>query len=431
MIKKSLAVPKGQNRSARFRAADLTDGKTFPALTTLNLREERGGLVAAEGSEFVADAPEGTEDIFVSPGKCYAFADNYMYIIENGETRGSAKVFTLPNEVGHYHTRIGNEVMYLLNDEHFMTFRPNSSSEPANSIGGTSCTIVNDRFFCINGLRLQYSGWLDSMDSWGVYNPMGAGIITLSDFAGKGLKLIGRNGYAYLFLEHDIWKLELLCEPSNFKIKEYYFSLDTVHGRSVVDFGDHIYFCTESGMFSFDGNKCTPVVNSVTDQVDFREPVRACGAEGKYYATVIFRDGTRGMLVLDDRTAQAYRLDLGSPFINASYQLHYLSDGKIYRFTGERGYPAGSSGKGVLDTGVFRPNPSGRFVLQAVKVEGEGSFRVEAAAEGHTAIEGPANSRLVFAVPPRGETLSLRVTTSSKNARIAAITLEFREVNNP
>lgn len=432
MIEKSLNVPAGKNRSARFCVADLTDGDVFPAFNTVNLREEANGFVAAEGSEFVFEAPEGTEEIYTTVENCFAYADKRIYIYDKTGTRsGYALINYRPNEVGYYYIPLGYGRFCAVNDNSFQAFTQNSATGFANSHGGTSFVVINDRVFLVNGLSIHYTGFFDDMETWAQKTaPTSAGTIPISNCAGNGLKLVGRNGFAYLFLEYDIWRLEALAEPANFKIKEYRFSLDRVHEKSVADCGEHIYFCTERGMYSFDGSTCRIVEDRVLTQVDFSQPVRACCAGGRYYATAIFTDGTRGMFVYDDHTKRMYRLDIGSENIASTNRLHYMQDGGVYRFTGRHGFPTGGSGKGILETGKFRPNKDGRFVLQAVSVEGEGEFCVEAASETSSSVEGGANCRLVFPVSPRGETLSLRITTPSENARIFAITLEYREVKD-
>ena len=432
MIGNTLAVPAGKNRSARFGVADLTDAKKFPAFSAINLREDGNGFVAAEGTEFVADAPEGTEEIYAALDKCFAYVNGEMYTIADGKIAGKSTVRSLPNELGHYFGHATGSKIGIVTDTRFLNFTHNGSTLYGGSIGGSSFTVINDRIFSINGLQLQYSDWFDNMEDFGLYKSTASGIIDLPDFAGKGLKLVGRNGFAYLILEHDIWKLELLSDPLNFKIKEYQFSLDTVHEKSVADCGSHIYFCTTRGLVSFDGSKCKPVECDLIKSVDFLQPVYACRAEGRYYASVAFKGKGRGMLVYDDLTKRAYRLDISTTHFNAWHKLHYLTaQGKIYRFTGKNGFPAGSSvGCGILETGKFRPFEKGRFVLHAITVEGVGHYVINATAEVGGGVEGMAGNRLIFKVPPRGETLSLRIDATSPGTRLEAITLEFREVEN-
>ena len=80
-----------------------------------------------------------------------------------------------------------------------------------------------------------------------------AGYVELYDALGKIKRVVGFNGYAYVFKEYGIYRLYLAGAQSDFSVSCVLKSGSYIYGDSVTVCGDFITYMTDDGIYAFNG----------------------------------------------------------------------------------------------------------------------------------------------------------------------------------
>jgi hypothetical protein len=197
------------------------------------------------------------------------------------------RVFTSPNSGNLFFTADGCAYMLFKGDKGFTKIKDNVADGAFFAdmyIDGKAATVLysgTDRVVFSGGLsstsdtREFYDGIIhcgrffarDRSEGlklvWSAGSPMewtsgitGSGYIYLPTDGGKILRLINYDEKLLAVREHGITIISAYGEPQNYAVKETasYLTYDGVIEDSIAVCGGKLFFCTNSGIFAFDGN---------------------------------------------------------------------------------------------------------------------------------------------------------------------------------
>ncbi len=116
--------------------------------------------------------------------------------------------------------------------------------------------------------------------------------INFSDERGNINKIISFRDYLYLIRDFGITKVSTYSTSTNFSINHVYQTSSYIYPNSIASDGENIYFMTDDGFYSFNGNKASRIVLACFDMLkDFSGCNAAC-FKSKYYLAckVDFKD---------------------------------------------------------------------------------------------------------------------------------------------
>jgi len=113
--------------------------------------------------------------------------------------------------------------------------------------------------------RLQWSG-LETETSWGTVPSTQADFQDLVGDGGKIMAIAGGD-IGIVFQERSIWEMEYIGSPMVWRIKETAVGMGTAASRSVIRYGNSVFFLSQDGFMRYDiGGGLTPIGDKRIDQ---------------------------------------------------------------------------------------------------------------------------------------------------------------------
>ncbi len=191
-----------------------------------------------------------------------------------------------------------------------------------------------------NGYKLRWSGEGGALDS--KEGISGAGWLLNDCRYGKIVNVAELGGKLIVVGEYGITVMSVNGNPENFSVGNARFSTERIYGETAAVAGDKLLFFTESGFYSFDGEKISEVTHGIQNLVPERGPAASFGGD---YFTGVKVDGERAVFV--------YCRDGGAYIVLAEADAFAVNDG-VYCFS--------RCGTTVLSGG-------GRFVFTSGKID--------------------------------------------------------------
>lgn len=138
---------------------------------------------------------------------------------------------------------------------------------------------------------LDPTNWNISLDE--------AGYVEMADENGALLKVLSFFNYVYVFRSYGIARFYGTGDQSRFSLTHLFVSSDRIIGDTVCVCGDRVLFLTQQGLFDFDGDGTTKILDSLSGLFDGVDNSHACAAYfgGKYFLAcrLNFGDGRKVM----------------------------------------------------------------------------------------------------------------------------------------
>lgn len=416
IYEKQLSAPAFRRRKVR-RELSLFGGSGLCAQAS-HFRED-GGLVCAEGGEFIEKFPSGR--LYVCEGHSpVRFVFRSGALLSEGEE--NFFIGTEPEALFCYLSQEGKKKYYALLKSGLYEL---ASSSPVPVGAGGSCGAVHrERLFTADGVRVHWSAPLAPSEH--EEKLQGAGHLDLPSARGDILAMFSFRGKLALIRERGVSLLSAGGSTLDFMAEEIPFSCGRVQKGTACVCGEEILFLTGDGLYAFDGTRCVRRQDSGFSALDC-EAAAAASYGGNYYALVRFR-GERCIWCVD-AAGRGHVIARRAEQLAGGEKLYFAEEGELFSLT-PRGLPAYGRQECTLVTERSLLGLScGNKFLDAVTVEGEGRFRAEARGEYGLprAASGRAGERIVFPLPVRGNTFTLSLRTLEERARIRAVVFDLRE----
>ncbi len=415
MTASTLKTPVLTRKRVRIRPSLFVQKSGKTAVFALNAAERSGALRFTGGKRFLNALPAGTERLFsTEDGALFSWDGSSLH-------RGDAQwqlssppldVLSFPGEEGRGYFVLLAEGLYSLGEE--------GAEAVAEAPAGTCMAVHGERLFLASGETLSYSAPL-APDDW-AQSADGAGSIDLPSAGGAIGRLISHRGRLFLFRERGITALTAPGDFLGFRAEEIAFACGKLIPSSAAACGSRAVFCTENGVFSLRGDAVSPVEGCGAEYIDWSKGATAVSAGEQYYAAVTLKSGERCILSVEDTGAAILRL--GADSLAGGKELQILLDGKLYALDKE--------GAGDREMLVEFPLSDGGLsevrYLDAVRVEGEGHFRIEVRAERGLPrfVRGRAGEEMRLMPPLKGSAFAFRVKAPS-GARLKELCITLRE----
>ena len=415
MTAESLVFPALTRRRVRVKPSLFREKSGRTAAFGLGLAEHGNVLVAAGGKKFLEELPGG-ETLFRTE-------DGTLFVRSGTSLRQGEDVFALssvPLAVLSFSGEAEREY-YALTSSGLYVLGAEGAEKILGAPGGTAAAFFGERLFVASGETLSYSAPLAPSD-W-ERRADGAGNIVLPSAGGDIGTLVPYRGRLLLFRERGITALAAPGDFLDFEAEEIPYACGKLIPSSVAACGSRVLFCTEEGFFSLKGSTVSPVEGCGAERIDFAAGVLSAAVGEDYFAAVTLVSGEKCLLFLGEERAYFLRLEAES--LAGGRELCFLQGGRRYALDrGAAGERAAVLELPLSDFGL----PEARY-LDAVRVEGEGDFRIEARPQRGLPrfVRGRAGEELRFSPPLRGSSFSLKLRSDSTGAKIAGILLSLRE----
>lgn len=421
-VEKQLSPPAFDSRRVHLSGRTLA-GRDSLLVNRRYLKAEGDALVLAEGINFECDLPVGTRRLFHTgqDGYFYAYAGSTLYRVGNSSSEAILSNPTLSDVVRHMNGAGGIQTYAVCGN--FVYWLNGDATAIAAPAGGDCGALYRDRLFTAKNYRVSYSRALDVRNSVG--GVQGHGYIDLPPEGGRIRRMVAFEDKLFLFREYGIGYLRVHGDNLTFKAGALAYSYGRIAERSVAVCGDCIAFLTESGFFRFDGTSCERI--PLDADLDLAYSAEGAGFDGAYYAAVILNSGMRALFVYDFREKSAHLLPREATAVMASGGVYFADMYKLFALT-RRGAPQGECAAFETELSLLDLADGNKY-LDAIVVEGEGHFAVEARSEsGRTEeAQGAAGHRLAFRYPVKGNAFAFRIRSYSPNVRICGLTLYIKQ----
>ena len=251
----------------------------------------------------------------------------------------------------------------------------------------------------------------------------GAGSIVLPSAGGAIGTLVPYRGRLLLFRERGITALAAPGDFLDFEAEEIPYACGKLIPSSVAACGSRVLFCTEEGGFLAQGER------GLSRRGVRRGAHRLCsGCAFGCRRGGIFRRRhplfrAKSAFSSSERSARAF-CGWKPRALRVGRELCFLQGGRRYAL--DRG--AAGERAAYLELPLSDFGLSEARYLDAVRVEGEGDFRIEARPQRGLPrfVRGRAGEELRFSPPLRGSSFSLKLRSDSAGAKIAGILLSLR-----
>ncbi len=429
---KKIAIPNFRRRKiAREFSLFETETAGISARRALHARLRGKTLSFAEGSELVLDLsqsiPEGISALYFGglSGLFYAYSNgNKLYSVkENGSCVFHSTLYGLRG-VAEALDRNDLRQTYAVSNEGVLQTTVNSLRVIKNECSPACIAYHYERIFYAEGDKISYSTPVNTENlEESVQN---AGEILLPEGNGSALALLSYKEKLYLFRERGIMQLRALGDTLNFKVTTVPFACGKIVQNSVACSGRYVYFCTESGVYRFNGAYCTRVKNVPVFNV--AEGVSAACFDGKYYLAFSYGEGKRAILCVDEEESPRL-IAANATALAGGDALYYAEGGKIYRLT-EKGVCVGDSRGFCYESECTGLGLSaGRKRLEFLTVEGEGELHAHVKNERGEGVcmRGRAGEHFRLPKPLCGNAYSVKITSQDESLRLTGITFGIEE----
>lgn len=421
----ALRVPVSARSALRLTARAMLEDARILGFRAEHFRYADGAFVCAEGEEEAYELPAGTQAIFAAGESLLAYeaAEGRLRYMDSGAVRPvDAGIFRVASFVD----AEGQRQTFSLSPDKLQLFSVDNamSTAVAKNATDTNLVLCHERLFCAKGSRVRFTPCLD-MQSWAITKEQGPGWIDLpSAYGDIGDIAVLRDGI-FLFRANGITRLRAYGDTLNFRAEEMPYACGRLVARTVAVCGETALFFTDRGLCAFDGTSARRAECAFDSMLDLTEPLTTGAANGVFYACAALRGGGRALYAYD--LAEGCGRILGHAVQHAAFgaSVWLMRGGRAYRLT-ERGLPA--SGACAVEFSVSLSGcGEGEKRLEAAVPDGEGTFELYVSGEdGACAAVCRAGERAVFSHAVRGETLKVRFTASSQDARLCALTLYIR-----
>lgn len=411
----TLYFPALTPKRVRIRPSLFRERSGRAAVFALNAAERGGALLSTGGRRLIEQLPAGCERLFrTEDGVRFFWDGTALYKGEDSFSLSSPPldVLSFVGETGREYCALTASGLYLLGAE--------GAEAVEGAPTGGAMALHGERLFIASGETLSYSAPLMPAD-WTI-SADGAGEIVLPSAGGAIQRLLSHRGRLLCFRERGITALTAPGDFLDFKAEEIPCAFGSLIASSVAACGSRILFCTEEGIFSLKGEAVTAVEGCGEGLVDFTKGVRAASAGESYYAALTLLSGERCILSLAGERAALLRLEADD--VLGGKQFFFLQGGRLYAL----------DEKGAGEREMLLEFPLSDFglaeirYLDGVRVEGEGSFRLEVRpARGLPRfVRGRAGEDIRLSPPLKGSAFALRVRSSGR-AKLGSLILRLRE----
>ena len=224
------------------------------------------------------------------------------------------------------------------------------------------------RFFGIDNddaFKIRWSGSGGAFD-W-VEGISGAGWVNLEIAYGKVLDLVNFKDKLCAVRENGITVISAFGTPENFTVKHADNKTPKIFKSTAAVAGDKLVFCTERGLYAFDGNSITKISCGLCE--DIQNPKYAVSLGDEYFLCGESKSLNKGaILVYDEKNNDAYLIDEQADAL--------LSNGKIYTYFNNHACVL-QPGKGFSFTSGNLFFSGKRKVLKSIEIDCDGEVEVE------------------------------------------------------
>ena len=343
------------------KEADVT---AFSDGVKIGCKVKNGEIVPAGIKVGLAEnVPEGLTWLgYSEPCKRYfAVANNKLYTSVHGNyfleiTEGNGKPFAV-DEVrnGEHHTYVVQGTLYTAyhgNAFFTMPFKGNICA------GVLKC----GRIFGVDNDDKTLVRWSGpkGIDDW-VEGINGAGWLQLEAKFGNILNLVVLGDFIVAVCEYGLTKISAFGSPENFKQISVQQKTPKIFKDAASVTGGKLYFYTEKGLYSFDGNKISEELASTAQMLE--NPAYAAAYEQNYcvcgYSTALKR---QVILVYDSADGEAYFMDIPAQ--------RFCVGSKLLAYT-QSAAPAANTGEGfTFESGEITFGTAANKTLKSVEVFG-------------------------------------------------------------
>jgi hypothetical protein len=219
----------------------------------------------------------------------------------------------------------------------------------------------------------------------------GCGWVELPPDGGNVLRLFSCDEKLLCVRERGITIVRAYGEPQHYKVEASanYLTADNIIGDSCAICAGELYFCTDSGIFAFDGTDIERQENS--DESDIYSYTSAVGFGDRYY------------VICDSRTHGAGKLYVYEPEEEVGYFVELSPDclvacDKVLAFAGGEVFELTDRCEGVWVSDWVDFDNSSPKLLRQVKLDCDGDFKVEVESGGlKRIIDGGSMNNFNFA----------------------------------
>ena len=394
----------------------------------MHFREREGGLVVAEGAEFVSALPSDCIGLRTSSG----FAYQQFFLSYNGfltRMSDSKKFLTrTPDRILIYRAPDGKEDLISVGKNEVFFHDGDAGGTIKGLEGGTAACLAYERLFTAKGEMIHWSNPLAPKDF--TRSISGAGYAELPSFEGEILEMIPYRGDIVLIREHGVTVLRVKGEPLSYSAESMPCAFGRIYPNTIRLCGERIVFLSESGLCAFDGSHIRRIPGCGFEEIDLTnsDHFNSAAVHGGYYLAVIMKDGNKRLWAVDPEKERGHFICITSRSIIGGDELLFAEEGKLYRMTA-RGVPKGGESAWLeCERSLLGISVREKF-LDSVGFDGRGFLVFEATSEhGKTQrVFGRAGERLKFPVPLRGTGFSVRIETVCEEVYIKNITFDVRE----
>ncbi len=393
------------------------------ARRAVQLKKRGENLVCGEGSERVTALTQGAKLFYGERSGCLFVAEeNQITRIVGaektalGNVENVKTVFELPDANG-------ATQVYALNANGLFLLGENGFSAVEGGVGGSCAAYHYERLFVANDETLNFSAPLNA-NGW-AHSVQNGGYVSLPVFGGKILALVPYKEKLYLFREQGITQVRALGDALNFKAVVLPYACGKILEESVVCCGANVLFCTEGGVYSFNGGTCKRLEGGA-----FRkEGVRAASVGGRYFAAVKTEEGECALYCYDTVEECGYFLSAAATAVATGSALLYLAGDGLFQLN-ERGFCADGESVCVFESEYSTFGLSvGNKRLTSLSFGGEGSLRVEVKSNrgDKTEIKGRAGEIFRLNRALAGNAFSLKISSYDTALRLNEVSVELFE----
>lgn len=289
--------------------------------------------------------------------------------------------------------------------------------------------------------QVWFSSVLDPTD-WTVSGENG-GYVTFQDECGDVEEIVSFLGYLYIFREHGIFRLTAYGDQSEFSLKKVFTDIGRIYKHTIVLAGNKILFCTDEGIYTFDGYNVT---KTNLEMPKIILPQYMCGAYllDKYYLCCKidndeFVDGVRVNNAILEYDMKEKSLSVLAPYDArrlVAMKAHYATDvlvvsggkysdrlgmivkaSEIFEKTIEKFYRTAINDLGTDKVKIVREmtvNSKGNLTVTVVYDGQERKFQ----------FDGARATRKVF-VDRCGHDIGFKISTTSSDCLVAPIVVKI------
>lgn len=423
----SLQVPDEKTTFLRLSAKELLQNHRRRAF---HLKEDGGGLVAAEGEEQYFKLHLASTGIAAAPGSVFSYdpALSKLYLMKEDLSTNQYvySSVTEPYRIFRVYSTAGRLEFYCVTQDEVLCLSTNLTLHSGKNKGGCGA-FFRERMFSAKGTRVYYSVPFNGQ-SWTEKRYGGGYLEFNTDELGDILAMQPYKDKLCLFRKQGITSLRVLGDELNFKAVHMPVKCGGLIANTVALCGENVGYFTDGGFYLFNGAVSALAPNSRFDEIDFTKSCKAVSCYGRYYALVAKKEGGVSIYCYDPEQGEAHFIENGANDIASGDELYFAKGGYGYRLT-KKGFPENFTPYFTAEKIAFGIGEE--KMLRSVLIDGEGAFSVTVNSNrGKRTVRGSANEILKFRSPLRGNGFDIKISVEPQNAdkaRFRAVLFRFTE----